>query len=139
MDYKRFGNSIIVRLDKNEEILEQLRILAQRENICLASVQGLGAVDELTLGAYDVQTKSYIANEFHGVYEISSLVGTIDSMDGAFYTHIHVTAADTQGRAYGGHLSRGIISATGELVITVIDGRLDRKFHDDVGLNLLHF
>ena len=33
MEYKRFGNKIIVRIDKDEEILEQVKKLALKENI----------------------------------------------------------------------------------------------------------
>ena len=36
MEYKRFGNKIIVRIDKDEEILEQVKELALKENIRLA-------------------------------------------------------------------------------------------------------
>ena len=41
MEYKRFGNKIIVRIDKDEEILEQVKELALKENIRLATVQAL--------------------------------------------------------------------------------------------------
>ena len=39
MEYKRFGNKIIVRIDKDEEILEQVKELALKENIRLAAVR----------------------------------------------------------------------------------------------------
>lgn len=32
MDYRRFGNTIIARIDKGEEILEQVKEIALREN-----------------------------------------------------------------------------------------------------------
>ena len=44
MEYRRFENTIIARIDKGEEILEQVKIIALTENIRLASVQALGAV-----------------------------------------------------------------------------------------------
>ena len=43
MEYRRFGDTLIVRMDRNEEITEQIRIVAEREQIKLASVQALGA------------------------------------------------------------------------------------------------
>ena len=49
MEYRRFDKTIIVRLDKGEEILEQVKELALKERIKLASVQALGAVDRFTL------------------------------------------------------------------------------------------
>lgn len=35
MEYKRFGNKIIVRIDKDEEILEQVKELALKETSAL--------------------------------------------------------------------------------------------------------
>ena len=50
MEYRRFDDTLIIRIDKNEEITEQIRLVAERENIRLASVQALGAVDDFTVG-----------------------------------------------------------------------------------------
>lgn len=36
MEYKRFGNTVIARIDRNEEILEQLQSIAVQENVLLA-------------------------------------------------------------------------------------------------------
>ena len=44
MEYRRFENTIIARIDKGEEILEQVKIIALTENIQLASVQALGCL-----------------------------------------------------------------------------------------------
>ena len=44
MDYRRFGNTIAARIDKGEEILEQVKAIALKEEIKLASIQALGAV-----------------------------------------------------------------------------------------------
>lgn len=52
MEYRRFDKTIIVRLDKGEEILEQVKELALKERIKLASVQALGAVDRFTVGVF---------------------------------------------------------------------------------------
>ena len=75
MEYKRFGNKIIVRIDKDEEILEQVKKLALKENIRLAAVQALGATNSFTVGVYNVAEKQYYANSFSGSFEIVSLTG----------------------------------------------------------------
>lgn len=43
MEYRKFANTYVVRMDPGEEILEQVKILSQAEGITLASVQALGA------------------------------------------------------------------------------------------------
>ena len=38
MDYRRFGNKIIARIDKGEEILEKIKEISLKEDIRLAEV-----------------------------------------------------------------------------------------------------
>lgn len=139
MDYRRFGDTIIARMDKGEEILEQLKVIAEKESIKLASVSALGATDDITVGVFRTGEKKYYANHFTGDMEIVSLTGTVSTMDGAYYAHLHMSAGDAEGHVFGGHLNRAVISATCEMVIRVIDGQVDRKFDENVGLNLFAF
>ena len=128
MEYKRFGNKIIVRIDKDEEILEQVKKLALKENIRLAAVQALGATNSFTVGVYNVAEKQYYANSFSGSFEIVSLTGTINTMNGEFYTHLHMSAGNDKGEVFGGHLNRAVVSATCEMVVDVLDGTVDRQY-----------
>ena len=139
MDYRRFGDTVIARLDKGEEIHEQLRLIALKENIRLASVSALGAVDDATLGVFVVSEKQYHADRFTGDMEIVSLTGTVNTMDGEYYAHLHMGVSTVGGRMFGGHLTRAVVSITCELVIRVIDGTVDRKYHPDPGVNLFDF
>lgn len=139
MEYRRFGNTVVARIDKGEEILESLRELAEKEKILLADVSALGAVSEFTVGVFDTGEKKYYANDFSGTYEIVSLTGTVNTMDGEYYSHLHMSAGDLEGKVVGGHLSRAVVSATCELLLHVIDGRVDRQFSGEVGLNLFRF
>lgn len=139
MEYRKFGNQIVVRMDRGEEILEQLAVIAEKEKIRLASVQALGAIDDFTVGVFHTKEKQYAANRFQGNFEIVSLTGTISTMNGAYYAHLHMSAGNEQGMVFGGHLNRAQISATCEMVITLIDGTVDRAFSEEVGLNLFRF
>ena len=137
MQYKRFGSTVIARVDKGEEILGQLREVCLRENIKLASVSAIGAVDRFTVGVFLPEKREYVSNDFAGDYEIASLSGTVTTMDGEDYAHIHMCADNRRGMACGGHLNRARVSATCELVINVLDGEVNRRFDEAVGLNLL--
>ena len=94
MEYRRFDQTIIARIDKGEEILQQVKKIAEKENIKLASVQALGAISSFTAGVFLTNEKKYMANDFQG---------------------------------------------TCEMVIRIIDGRVDRYFDEEVGLNLFRF
>ena len=139
MEYKRFGSTIIARMDPGEEIQEQLRAIALAEHIQLASVSALGAINDFTVGVFNTETKVYASNRFQGPYEIVSLTGTITTMDGEYYAHLHMSAGDGSGKVFGGHLNAATVSATCEMVITVIDGQVNRRFSQEVGLNLFQF
>ena len=139
MDYRRFGNKIVARIDRGEEILEQVKELARRENITLASVTALGATNDFTVGVYKVEEQRYYANEFRGNFEIVSLTGTINTMNGEFYTHLHMSAGNDKGEVFGGHLNRAVVSATCEMVVDVLDGTVDRQYDPVTGLNLFKF
>ena len=60
-------------------------------------------------------------------------------MDGEYYAHLHMSVGNQKGEVFGGHLNRAIVSATCELVITVIDGRVDRVHDEETGLNIFKF
>jgi len=139
MEYKRFNNTIIARIDKGEEILDKIKEISLKENIKLASVSALGATNEFTVGVYKIDEKKYYSNEFKGNFEIVSLTGTINTMDNEFYTHIHMSAGNDKGEVFGGHLNKALVSATCEMVINIIDGQVDRYHDEEIGLNLFKF
>jgi predicted DNA-binding protein with PD1-like motif len=139
MEYRRFNNTIVARIDKGEEILDKIKEISLKENIKLANVNALGATNDFTVGVYKVDEKKYYSNSFTGNFEIVSLTGTINTMNGEFYTHIHMSAGNDKGEVFGGHLNRAVVSATCEMVIYIIDGTVDRYHDEDIGLNLFKF
>ena len=124
MKYKRFGNTIVARIDRGEEILDKICELAESESIKLASVSALGATNDFTVGVFNTAEKKYYSNEFKGAFEIVSLTGTINTMDGQFYTHIHMSAGNDKGEVFGGHLNRAMgsayLSISPSMTVTII-------------------
>ena len=114
MEYRKFPQGYVMRLDPGEEIVEQLTALVERENVRLGSVSG--------------------------DYEISALVGNVSRKEGEPYLHLHITIGNpVTGEVHAGHLTSAVISATLELFLQVWDGDVDRRFSDTVGLNLFEF
>lgn len=139
MEYKRFGDKIVARIDKGEEILEKIKEISLKENIKLAAVNAIGAVNDVTVGVFKTEEKKYCSNHFTGDMEIVSLTGTVNTMNGEFYSHLHMSFGDASGSVFGGHLNRAGVSATCEAVIFIIDGCVDRCFDENIGLNLFQF
>lgn len=141
MDYRVFGNQIVLRVDRGEEVMETIGMLCEKEGIRLGSIVGLGAADHLVMGLYDVEKQEFSEIKLDKPLEITSIVGNITEMDGKPYLHIHVNASDAEGHAYGGHLKAVRISGTSEIFITVIDGYVGREKDSitNTGLNLFKF
>ena len=57
MEYRRFDNKIIARIDKGEEILEKIKEIALKEKIRLANINALGATNDFTVGVFNVDEK----------------------------------------------------------------------------------
>ncbi len=139
MEYKRFQNRIGARIDRGEEIQAQLKEIALREGIRLAEISALGAVNDFTVGVYDTVARKYAANQFAGPFEIVSLTGTLTRQEGKPSLHLHMSCGDGEGRVFGGHLNRAVISATAEIVIRRIPGEVGRRHDETIGLNLFDF
>ena len=139
MEFRKFGNQYVVRLDRGEEIAASLKKLCTEENIRLGSIQGLGAADHVNVGLFDVGTKVYHTKSFDMPMEITALHGSITRMDGDVYLHIHICVCDSDFHVFGGHMNECRISATCEIIVTVMDGEVGRKHSEEVGLNLYDF
>lgn len=139
MEYKKFQNKYVVRLNSGEDIVESIKEIAKKESIRLGTVSGIGAVNKATVGLFELAKKEYHSTELTGDMEIVSLAGNITEMNGEVYVHLHIALSDSTYNVKAGHLNSAIISATGEIFIDVIDGVVDREKDEDIGLNLLKF
>ena len=141
MDYRRVGNTVVVRIDRCEEVMEKLEEVCEREKILLGSISGLGAASCVEMGLYDVEKKAFTGTILEQPLEVTSLIGSITEMDGKPYLHVHIGAADVEGKAYGGHLKKCVIGGTAEIFIQVADGHVGRRadWFSDTGLNLYYF
>ena len=82
MDYRREDNRLVVRLDPGEEVLDSLETVRNEHGF----LAGIGAVDRVVLGHYDVDKQEYSEEEFTGQFEVTSFLGNI-GLD-KIHTHI---------------------------------------------------
>ena len=84
-----------------------------------------------------MSSKKYLSKELVGDHEITPVCGNISTMNGEVYLHLHANLCNAEHKSFGGHLNSAVVSATFEGVIDIIDGKVDRKFDEKIGLNLL--
>ena len=139
MEYKVFEDTVLVRLDKGDEIVKSLLEVARRESLTLASVSGIGATDDFEVGVFDLDRSDYDHYRFHGNHEIVALVGNITTKNGAPYLHLHITCAGKEGKIVGGHLFKAKVSLTAEIFLHKGAGRAERRRDESIGINKIHF
>ena len=139
MEYQKFKDCYVLRLDPGDEVLSSIKDLCEKENIYCASIEGLGATDDFEIGAYDLEKQAFKGNVFHFPAEITSLIGNVTRQEKEVYLHLHMTVADEKGNAFGGHLKYAVINCTGEIILRVIDGEVHRKKEEQTGLNIFAF
>ncbi len=139
MEYIEKNGTYVVRMDKGDEIFSALTAFAEKEKIKFAGVYGIGATDDVEFGCYNTKLKQYKGINMKGDFEITSLVGNINTMNSNSYVHLHINISDENGHIYGGHLKKANVSVTGEIVITCVDTTVDRHFDPETGANILEF
>ena len=104
MDYRKYGNTYLVCMEVGEEIVEQLKVLCRAENVRLAQVDAIGAVRQAVIGVYDLEEQVYHREDLEGIMEIASLSGSVTTMNGEVYPHLHTTLAGQDNKVHAGHV-----------------------------------
>ena len=138
MEYKKIENKIVFRLEMGEGLMESTQRIATAENVKLASINGIGACSKIEMGYIDLSIKEYVFKTFEGNLEILQATGNITLKDGEPFPHIHISVANEDCKAFGGHLNEAIISATFEGVMQIMDHEINREFNEDLGLALMN-
>ena len=138
MEYKRFADKIIFRLETGEELMSSIEQISKKEGLGLATVNGIGACSQIEMGYIVLSEKQYTFKEFTGNMEILQTTGNVTLKNGSPFAHIHINIADEDCRSFGGHVKSAIISATFEGVLNIIDDEIHREMNDDVGIALMN-
>jgi predicted DNA-binding protein with PD1-like motif len=125
------------KLRHGADLLEELTKICMEKNIQLGNIEAIGAVQKAVIGYYHQDKREYEFITLDQHLEILNLTGNISIKDGSPMVHAHVTLADEEGKAFGGHLAPGTIIFACECVIEVYDGPVfERSFDQETGLPL---
>ena len=136
MRFKKIENTYFIKLERGEKIIESIKDFCTKNNIKCGYFFGIGALGEVELAHYVVETKKYSSKAFKQPLEIANLTGNIAAMDNKVYLHCHATLSDEEMIAIAGHLVEGIVAATCEIVLVKMDMETNRKYDELIGLNL---
>ena len=139
MEYRRFNDTYVIRMDRGEEVLTTLTGICEQEGIRLAAVSAIGAADRAVVGLYDVGEQVYHKKEFREPMEIASLLGTVSEKNGKPYLHLHAALCDASMQTHGGHVNELWISVTCEMILRLLPGEVGRRLDEVTGLNVFDF
>ena len=123
--------------DSGDECVALLEQFAREHRLSAAQFTGIGAFQQVTLGYFDWEQKSYSENALDEQVEVVSLIGDVAEQDGEAKVHAHVVVGRRDGTAYGGHLLGATVRPTLEIIITESPSYLAKKHDPETGLALI--
>ncbi|NQU77474.1 DNA-binding protein [Candidatus Falkowbacteria bacterium] len=134
MKIKKIDEKIyLLRLERGEEVMETMMGFCTDKDIKGGYFQAIGAMSEVELALYELESKKYYDKKIQGPLEIVSLFAVISAKK----IHAHIVVSDKEMKAIGGHLKKGIVAATCEVVLHVFDCEIGRYADEEIGLELL--
>ena len=141
MNYKLINDdkqkTYAVILESGEEAMEQLLAFAKSLNLSASQFSAIGAFSDTTVGFFDFSIKDYKKNRFNQQMEVVSLVGDITMYKNEYKVHGHVVLANEKGNAFGGHLVKGIVHPTLEIILNESPLYLQREMDGKSGIPLI--
>ena len=127
----------ILALTIGENLFEGIMRVANDAHLQAASINGLGALDDVTVAYYNLETKQYQTQLFKGMYELISMNGNIALFEGKPFIHIHAALGTEAYDVVGGHIMDATVGPSAEITIIPLGGKMGRAFDDRTGLKLL--
>jgi len=111
----------------------------RKQDIKSGWLLGIGAVNDVTLGIFDLKSRRYVKRTFRADHELVSITGNVARLGRDPILHIHALIADRRFRTFGGHLFSARCCVTVEVMLQPGTARLRRRPDPETGLNLLAF
>jgi len=128
-----------IKFEKDELLLESLTQYAKDNNIKTAEISFIGAVQNVSVMYFNQSKKEYDKHNFEGGHEVLSGLGNVSILEGEPFVHVHMTVANKNGNAYGGHLDEGTKIWLIEAIIkqpTFFGKGIERHFDDELCLSV---
>ena len=129
-----------VRLEKDEQMLEQLTDFVRTNKIQAGFVQAIGGLQTVRLAVYRLSgSKEYEAKDFSGDLELVSMTGNIAVNENEPALHLHAVVGNEKLEVVAGHFVDAVVGGTVEVYITSFRAQFHRQTDAATGLKLLEF
>ena len=109
-------------------LFRAFRLLYGKRASLAASLTAIGAFKQATVGWFDFVAKTYKEIEVNEQCEVLSAIGDVAiGDDNKASLHVHVVLGLSDGSTRGGHLLKGSVHPTLEVVMTATPAKLRRR------------
>ena len=141
MDYRKCKDTIYLRIDKGEDVLEAINKVCKKEHVEAGYFQGIGACEKAVLSTWIPEKEDFVHHTITGMLEMVSLIGNVSTdKDGEPFSHSHAVFSCLKNNGeitvVAGHLKEAEISYTGEIVLTLSDEKISRMFDAKAGIDV---
>ena len=143
MDYRKLGQTLYIRCDRNDEIVSSIIAVCQKEDIRSATFNGIGGCAYAAIQTFDPDADVFHTKEKSGMLELISLMGNVVSdEDGSLHHHTHALFSfveDAEHKVLAGHLKETVVLYTAEIELRPVDGTIGRRHDPETGTGFWSF
>ena len=144
MDYRKFGESYYIRMDRDDEVVSTILDVCRREGVRSATFSGIGGCKDAVIQVFDPERGQFNAKRVETLLELVSLTGNVISGDdGSLSYHAHALFAYDEGgvqRVLAGHLKSTTVLYTAEIELRpVVGGVIGRELNLETNTGFWHF
>jgi len=127
----------VLVFETGEDASAGLLAFARQEKLSASQFTAIGAFRSAQLGYFVLEKRDYECIAIDEQVEVLSLIGDVTHGDSGPKVHAHVVLGKRDGSPWGGHLLKGIVRPTLEVIITESPSHLQRRHDPATGLALI--
>lgn len=144
MDYRKFGETYYIRMDKGDEIVEKILEVCGKEGVRSAYFTGIGGCSDVEMQIFIPEREEFETERIEGTLELVNITGNVISDEtGELFHHTHALYTyieDGVHRSSSGHLKSSTVLYTAEIELRpVIGGVIGRQYDPVTGTGFWNF
>ena len=136
MEYREYGGTCYIRLDRGDEILSSVKRVCELTGARSAVFTGIGACSEAQILTFDPEKGAFESRTLTGMLELVSLTGNVISGENDLSLHVHASFAyrlpDGTHAVAAGHVARAVTLYTAEIELRPVRGGVIGRRTDPV-------
>ena len=144
MEYRQYGDTYYIRMDRGDEIIAGVLEVCRREGIRSAIFSGIGGCGRAEVQTFIPEQGAFETQVLEGVLELVALNGNVvTGPDGEYHHHTHALMTfkqDGEHRVAGGHTKSLEVLYTGEIELRPVSGGvIGWRFNPETGTGFWDF